>query len=123
MGINFHNLWYEMGVQLGYVGFVMTILIVFLTNMQVIRWVIRDPTTPSCFFFSFVIFADIRSFLETELLGAFSLTATLFIVSWSYGRQANRQHAVDRRANLAGSLPYPTARIAQSAWQRLPHRS
>jgi exopolysaccharide production protein ExoQ len=119
-GINFHNLWYEMGVQFGYVGFVMTIMIVYLTNMQVIRWVIREPTLASCFFFSFLIFADIRSFLETELLGQFSLTSTLFIVSWSYARQANRQQAVDQRADLTGSTRFG-APHGRFAW-RLPHR-
>ena len=66
-GINFHNLWYEIVVQFGYVGLAVALLIVFRTTIEVIRWVVRSPTMTSSFYFSFVIFADIRTFLETGI--------------------------------------------------------
>jgi exopolysaccharide production protein ExoQ len=92
-GFNFHNLWYEIGVTFGYVGLAAVFSIVVLTSMKVIVWVVRLPSVASCFFFSFVVFADIRTFLESELLGQFSIPAFLFVLSWSYARQATRRPA------------------------------
>jgi exopolysaccharide production protein ExoQ len=89
-GFNFHNIWYEMGVQFGYIGWALMVWLVASANVQVLRWVTRAPTMSSCFFLSFIVFIDIRTFVESELLGQFSLTTVLFVATWSYARQANR---------------------------------
>jgi exopolysaccharide production protein ExoQ len=89
-GFNFHNIWYEMGVQFGYVGWALVLWLVLLANFQVLRWITRAPTKTSCFFISFIVFVDIRTFVESELLGQFTLTTVLFVATWSYARQANR---------------------------------
>ena len=116
-GFNFHNLWYEMGVQFGYVGWTLMIWLVLLSNFQVIRWITRAPTMIGCFFLSFIVFVDIRTFVESELLGQFSLTTVLFIASWSYARQANRESRTSK-SRAALSPLYGTASFSSQPGNR-----
>ena len=39
-GYHFHNLWYESGVGLGYIGVGLTLLAVAITVIEVVRWVV-----------------------------------------------------------------------------------
>ncbi len=108
-GFNFHNIWYEMGVQFGYVGWALMIWLVLSANFQVIRWVTRAPTMTNCFFLSFIVFVDIRTFVESELLGQFSLTTVLFIASWSYARRANWGPGKAKRQAVLGRMHETTS--------------
>jgi exopolysaccharide production protein ExoQ len=89
-GFNFHNLWYEMGVQFGYVGLLLVFLIVSGTTISVLRWALRASSTESCYFLGFIIFIDIRTFVESELLGQFSLLTVLLAAAWLYGRRSQK---------------------------------
>jgi exopolysaccharide production protein ExoQ len=90
-GYNFHNEWYEMGVQFGYVGLAVVFLIVVGTSVRVLRWVVRSPTPASCFFLAFVVFIDIRSFVESELLSQFSMMTLLLVAARVYARRSREQ--------------------------------
>jgi exopolysaccharide production protein ExoQ len=107
-GFNFHNIWYEMGVHLGYVGWALMIWLVLSANLQVLRWVTRTPTMVNCFFLSFIVFVDIRTFVESELMGQFSLSTVLFIATWSYARRANRGPGRTKRQAILGRLNQTT---------------
>ncbi len=87
-GYNFHNLWFEMGVQFGYPGIILVFAIVAGTTLAVLRWVLRSPTPSSCFFLSYVIYADIRTLVESELLGQFSIPTMLLIITRVYARRS-----------------------------------
>lgn len=89
-GYHFHNLWYQSGVELGYVGLALAILVVAATAVGVIRWVFRSPNPESCFFLSYVVFIVVRSFFEVDLFTQFSFTWMLFVAAWVYARQALR---------------------------------
>lgn len=89
-GYHFHNLWYQSGVELGYVGLALAILVVAATAVGVIRWVLRSPNPESCFFLSFVVFIVVRSFFEVDLFTQFSFTWMLFVAAWVYAHQALR---------------------------------
>jgi exopolysaccharide production protein ExoQ len=86
-GFNFHNLWYETGVQFGYVGIAVVLTIIVGTTIAVLRWTLRSATPPTCFFLAFVVFVDIRSFVESELLGQFSLLTVLLVAVRLYARK------------------------------------
>jgi exopolysaccharide production protein ExoQ len=92
-GFNFHNLWFEMGVQFGYPGIAIALCILAGTSASVLRWALRSPTPTSCFFLAFVIFADVRTFVESELLSQFSLLTLLLAVARVYARHGRRQWA------------------------------
>jgi len=87
-GFHFHNLWYETAVQLGYVGVAVAFVTVSAATIEVGRWVLRSPKPESSFFFAFVVFTDVRTYLEVDLFGQFFFSWVLFLVAWSYARQA-----------------------------------
>jgi exopolysaccharide production protein ExoQ len=91
-GFNFHNLWYEVAVELGYPGVFVAALTVTLVSIEVIRWVIRSPSAESCFFLAYVLFIDMRTVLEVDLFSQFSLTWVLFITAWAYARENRRSN-------------------------------
>ena len=86
-GYNFHNLWYETGVQFGYVGLALVFWIVARTSAMALRWALRTLSVESCFFLAFVIFVDIRTFVESELLSQFSMLTVLLAASWVYSNR------------------------------------
>jgi exopolysaccharide production protein ExoQ len=111
-GYNFHNIWFEIGVHFGYVGLSVAILTACATSLSVMRWVLRSPEPASCFFLAVVIFADARSFVESELFGQFSLLAFLYVASFAYGRQSR---VLQGRQMLSDQLAHAGGR--ERAWQ------
>jgi exopolysaccharide production protein ExoQ len=96
-GYNFHNLWYQSAVDLGYIGLSLAILTVAITAIEVMRWVLRSPSPTSCFFFGFVVFILLQSPLEVELFAQFSTIMAIFIAAFVYARQSREQHEVRNR--------------------------
>jgi exopolysaccharide production protein ExoQ len=90
-GFHFHDLWLEIGVELGLIGILIaagTTLVVFFS---VWRWVLRDPGPESCFFAGFVTFIVSRTLGEVELYAQFSMTSVIFMAAYYY---ADSAHAV-----------------------------
>jgi exopolysaccharide production protein ExoQ len=96
-GYHFHNLWYQSGVDLGYIGLGLALLTVAITAIEVMRWVLRSPSPASCFFFGYVIFIILRSMLEVDLFAQFSLTGAIFLAAFIYARQSREQYEMERR--------------------------
>ena len=91
-GYHFHNLWYQSGVDLGYIGLGLALLTVAVTAIEVMRWVVRSPSPVSCFFLGYVIFIILRSMLEADLFGQFSLTGAIFLAAFVYARQSRDRY-------------------------------
>jgi len=91
-GYHFHNLWYESGVELGYVGLLVAIATVALTTLEVWRWAIRSPGVESCFFLTYVTFIDMRTFVEVDLFGQYSFDWVLFVAAWAYARRSLQRY-------------------------------
>ena len=119
-GFNFHNIWYEMGVQFGYVGWALMIGLVLSVNLRMLRWVTRAPTMTNCFFLSFIVFVDMRSFLELELMGQLSLTTVLFVATWLYAGQANREAFRSQNQVVAGGLHWATRSLPPPQFRNRP---
>jgi exopolysaccharide production protein ExoQ len=96
-GYHFHNLWYQSGVDLGYIGLGLAFLTVAITAIEVMRWVVRSPTATSCFFLGYVIFIIQRSMLEVDLFAQFSLTGTIFLAAFVYARQSREQYEAEKK--------------------------
>jgi len=99
-GYHFHNLWYQSGVDLGYVGLGLALLTVAVTAIEVMRWVVRSPTATSCFFLGYVIFIILRSMLEVDLFAQFSLTGALFLAAFVYARQSRERYEAEKRVYM-----------------------
>jgi exopolysaccharide production protein ExoQ len=96
-GYHFHNLWYQSGVDLGYIGLGLAFLTVTITTIEVIRWVVRSPSPASCFFLGYVIFIIQRSMLEVDLFAQFSLTGAIFLAAFVYARQSRERYEAEKR--------------------------
>jgi exopolysaccharide production protein ExoQ len=92
-GFNFHNQWYDLGVQLGYVGQAVAFLTILTVSVRTFRWIIRNPSPESLFFFGFVWIIIMRSFLESESFSHFSTSWILFVVAAYYARNEARKRA------------------------------
>jgi exopolysaccharide production protein ExoQ len=99
-GYHFHNLWYQSGVDLGYIGLGLALLTVAITAIEVVRWVVRSPSPTSCFFFGYIVFIILRSTLEVDLFAQFSLTGALFFAAFVYARQSRKQYEAEKRGHM-----------------------
>jgi exopolysaccharide production protein ExoQ len=109
-GIHFHNLWYESGVELGYIGLGLALLTVGITAIEVMRWVVRSPSPASCFFLGYVVFIILRSMVEVDLFGQFSFTGAIFLAAFAYarqspGRETERRIRMERWRRRLGLFP------------------
>jgi exopolysaccharide production protein ExoQ len=87
-GYHFHNLWYESGVGLGYIGVGLALLTVAITAIEVVRWVVRSANPTSCFFLGYVVFIILRSMVEVDLFAQFSFTGGIFLAAFVYARRS-----------------------------------
>ena len=85
-GFHFHNLWLEIGVELGVLGILIAALSTLVILFSVVQWVLRDPQPESCFFAGFVSFMTWRTIGEAELYSQFNLAFIIFIASYYYAR-------------------------------------
>jgi exopolysaccharide production protein ExoQ len=109
-GYHFHNLWYESGVQLGYIGLGLALLTVAITAIEVMRWVVRSPSPASCFFLGYVVFMILGSVVEVGLFAQFSTTGAIFLAAFVYARQERiRMERWRRRLAL-----FPISRSARA---------
>jgi exopolysaccharide production protein ExoQ len=104
-GFHFHNLWYEMGVDLGYPGIVIALLTVLIVSARAVRWVVRTPSAEGFFFLAFVMTIGLRSFLEVDIFSHFSLPSLIFIAAGYYARNADRIKSARPRIALSATLP------------------
>jgi exopolysaccharide production protein ExoQ len=106
-GFHFHNLWYELGVQLGYPGMIVVFITIAAVSLEVIRWAVRSPSAESCFFLGFVAFIDMRTMLEVDIFGQFSLLYVIFLAAGGYARndarRGQRANNVLSRTDLANT--------------------
>jgi exopolysaccharide production protein ExoQ len=90
VGFHFHDLWLEMGVELGLIGILIAVVTTLIVFLSVIRWALRDPGPESCFFAGFVTFVVSRTFGEVELYVQFSLIPMIFIAGYYYAVSAQK---------------------------------
>lgn len=87
-GFHFHDLWLEIGVELGLIGILIAIGTIAVVIFNVWRWALRDPRPESCFFAGFVAFVLLRTVGEVELFGQFSLIPMIFLAAYYYADHA-----------------------------------
>jgi exopolysaccharide production protein ExoQ len=92
-GFNFHNQWYDIGIQLGYVGLSVALLILLTVSIRTFRWIIRDPSAESFFFIGFVWILNMRSLLESEIFSQFSTSLMIMLAAAYYARTDARNHS------------------------------
>ena len=104
-GFHFHNLWYQLGVELGYPGILIALLTVLIVSARTVRWVVRTPSAEGFFFLAFVMTVGLRSFLEVDVFYHFSLSTIILIAAGYYARNADRIKSGRPRIALSATLP------------------
>ncbi|WP_316229385.1 O-antigen ligase family protein [Bradyrhizobium sp. SZCCHNR1070] len=102
-GFHFHDLWLEIGVELGLTGIFLAAATVITVVFNVVRWVLRDPQPEGCFFLGFIAFVTLRTIGEVELFIQFALMPIIFMGAYYYAREANT--AWDRAGQSAAIKP------------------
>jgi exopolysaccharide production protein ExoQ len=114
-GFHFHNLWYEVGVELAFPGLILAAITMAITTLEVLRWVVRSGATESCFFLGFVMFVDIRSVLEVDIFSQFSCVWVTYVAAWAYARNSRRALVADAGQRRSGGLsPAPSQYLQRS---------
>lgn len=87
-GFHFHDLWLEIGVELGLIGIFIAAVTTIIVVFSVWRWALRDPGPESCFFVGFVTLIMLRTVGEVELFTQFNLTSLIFMSAYCYAAGA-----------------------------------
>jgi exopolysaccharide production protein ExoQ len=87
-GFHFHDLWLEIGVELGLIGILIAAGTTIVVLFSVWRWALRDPRPESCFFVAFVTFVLLRTVGEVELFAQFGLMQMTFLAALYYAGHA-----------------------------------
>lgn len=97
-GFHFHDLWLEIGVELGLIGIFIAAATVIAVVFNVWRWALRDPGPESCFFVGLVTLILLRTIGEVELFLQFNLTSLVFISAYCYAVRARSESLVQADA-------------------------
>ena len=97
-GFHFHDLWLEIGVELGLIGLFIAAATVIIVVFNVWRWALRSPGPESCFFVGFVTLILLRTVGEVELFWQFNLTSLTFISAYCYADRARSESLVQADA-------------------------
>jgi exopolysaccharide production protein ExoQ len=89
-GYHFHNLYYETLIELGYIGLTGLIVTLLAITTVTTRWALRNASARSGFFLSLVTLFLLRSPLEVDLGGPFSIGTILLTATWVIGAVASR---------------------------------
>lgn len=95
-GFHFHNLYYQIAVELGFVGLFPFTAVLLLTCGAVAGWGSRQPDGPSAFFAAFCAFTLARSYVEVDLSYAFQFGTVILAAAWVYAAAA--RSSVNRTA-------------------------
>jgi len=96
-GFHFHSLYYEVLIQLGYVGVAAGLLLVLRGVVAVVGWTRRSPDTYSGFFIACVLMVLAGQWQSNGLFSQFDPNCYLFLASAAYAANWCRQEAALRR--------------------------
>ena len=83
-GFNFHNLYLNTTVELGYAGTAILILMLLALGARLLRSAVVNPTAPVCFAIALFVFFLASSAIEALLLAPFQIGTFLLGVMWVY---------------------------------------
>jgi exopolysaccharide production protein ExoQ len=107
-GFSFHNLYYEIAVELGAPGVIAGAVVILMTFLCSVQWLRLDTSCDSIFFFSTVVFTLIIQIQGYDLFATFDPLYWVFSAAFLYSRNWNKWRAVEkpRRRQLV-RLPSP----------------
>jgi exopolysaccharide production protein ExoQ len=113
-GFSFHNLYYEVAVELGAPGVIAGAIVILMTFFCSVQWLRLETSCDSIFFFSIVVFTLIIQIQGYDLFATFDPLYWAFSVAFLYSRNWNKWRVMEkprRRQSLRLRAPLvgPTA--------------
>lgn len=101
-GFSFHNLYYEVCVELGYPGVIIGAFVIVTAFINVCRWVRYEQTIESVFWFCMVVFILIIQTQGYDLFATFDTWYAMFTMAMIYSTMSVPQvRAVNGRRAMA----------------------
>lgn len=101
-GFSFHNMYYQISVDLGAVGAIVWFTVFAIVLLATLAAALRRPGPTTAFFLAYLIFIGIRQFVEVELLGPFDLGPILLTCAWVYATARPRPAGAVSRTTPVG---------------------
>jgi exopolysaccharide production protein ExoQ len=83
-GFHFHNMYYQISVDLGALGAVVWFSVFGVVLIASVFRAVREPTATTAFFMAYMVFLASRLMVEVELQGPFDLAPILVACAWVY---------------------------------------
>lgn len=122
-GFHFHNLFYEVGVQLGWIGIAVVGTSILAAAAAVALWCARAPSGANAFFAAVTVFFLIRTMAEIDYIGPYSVGSFLLPVTWIYATSRSGEAAsrpIPRRPRPTAARRGPLFVDGRLASSRLP---
>jgi exopolysaccharide production protein ExoQ len=87
MGFSFHNLFYEVAVELGGPGVVAATIYIMTAFGFAVRWMRSGLSSESIFFFTVMVFVLIFQTQNVDLFVTFNMLNCLFMIAFLYSRK------------------------------------
>ncbi|MFO1146995.1 MAG: O-antigen ligase family protein [Alsobacter sp.] len=114
-GFNFHNLYINNLVEVGFVGFSATMLFLAGTAVLTLRWCLREQSPEAAMFFLLTVLTLCRGYVEVDFPREFGFTTFMLSAAFSYSLGSrvlsDRGYAVSAPAHS----PRPSAALARPA--------
>lgn len=95
-GFSFHNLYYEVAVELGVPGVAAGAVAIVMTFFYSVQWLRQEPSCESIFFFTTVVFTLILQVQGYDLFATFDPLYWMFSVAFLYSRNWSKWRVVEK---------------------------
>lgn len=99
--IHFHNQWYELAVELGYVGLSISLVTFLVVMIGIMRWAIQIQSPESCFYLGLAAYTAIRTYVEVDLFGPFMFGFVMLIVGYVHAQIARKNQMASLGSGFA----------------------
>lgn len=114
-GFSFHNLYYEMRVEMGLPGVVFAFITILATVVWSYKWVRDDTNSQSIFFFTSLIFILVIQTQGVDLFTPFSSLYSIFMALMLYSHNWGRlNETAMREARIASATQDRSSMISQN---------
>ncbi|HTN63319.1 MAG TPA: O-antigen ligase family protein [Devosia sp.] len=105
-GFNFHNTYISNAVEIGLIGLLLQILIIYGGAIMIGAYAMVRPSASTAMLLGLQVLMILRSFIEVEVFFEFSIRSILAVCTFIYAAQGLLALRAARRARPASGFPY-----------------
>lgn len=109
-GFNFHNTYISNAVEIGLIGLLLQIMIIYGGAGMMAAYAVARPNAPNALLLGLQMLMILRSFIEVEVFFEFSIRSILAVCTFIYAAQGLMALRAQTRARRKTTLPYYQAK-------------